>query len=68
VTEIGAHAFIGSDVALVAPVSVGDGAVVAAGSVITQDVEADALAIARGQQVQKPGRAAAMRAARKGRR
>jgi bifunctional UDP-N-acetylglucosamine pyrophosphorylase/glucosamine-1-phosphate N-acetyltransferase len=66
-TSIGAGVFIGSDVALVAPVSVGDGAIVAAGSVITQNVETDALAIARGQQVQKPGRAAAIRAARKGR-
>lgn len=67
-TTIGAHAFIGSDVALVAPVSVGDGAVVAAGSVITEDVAPDALALARGRQVQKPGRAAEMRAARKERR
>ena len=67
-TRIGADACIGSDVALVAPVSVGDGAIVAAGSVITEDVEADALALARGRQVQKPGRAAAIRAARKGRR
>jgi len=66
-TTIGAHAFIGSDVALVAPVSVGDGAVIAAGSVITEDVAPDALALARGRQVQKPGRAAVMRAARKGR-
>ena len=67
-TRIGADVFIGSDVALVAPVSVGDGAIVAAGSVITEDVEADALAVARGRQVQKPGRAAMMRAARKGQR
>jgi len=67
-TTIGARAFIGSDVALVAPVRVGDGAIVAAGSVITEDVEADALAIARGRQVQKSGRAAEMRAARKGKR
>ncbi len=57
-TTIGAHAFIGSDVALVAPVSVGDGAIVAAGSVITSDVAPDALALARGRQVQKPGWAA----------
>ena len=64
-TRIGADAFIGSDVTLVAPVSVGDGAFVAAGSVVTEDVEADALAVARGRQVQKPGRAAMMRAARK---
>ena len=62
-TTIGANAFIGSDVALVAPVSVGDGAIVAAGSVITENVEAGALALARGRQMQKPGRATAMRAA-----
>jgi bifunctional UDP-N-acetylglucosamine pyrophosphorylase/glucosamine-1-phosphate N-acetyltransferase len=67
-TTIGANAFIGSDVALVAPVTVGDGAVIAAGSVITEDVMPDALAIARGRQVQKPGRAADMRAAKKERR
>ena len=67
-TVIGAQAFIGSDVALVAPVTLGDGVIVAAGSVITDDVEKDALAIARGRQVVKPGRAAAMRGARKGRR
>jgi bifunctional UDP-N-acetylglucosamine pyrophosphorylase / glucosamine-1-phosphate N-acetyltransferase len=66
-TTIGARVFIGSDTALVAPVTVGDGAITAAGSVITEDVPADALAIARGRQVTKPGRAAAMRAARKGR-
>ena len=65
-TKIGARAFIGSDTALVAPVTVGDGAIVAAGSVITEDVPADALAIARGRQAVKPGRAAEMRAARKG--
>lgn len=55
-TEIGEGAFIGSDTALVAPVSVGARALVAAGSVITDDVPADALAIARGRQVTKPGR------------
>ena len=65
-TKIGAKAFIGSDVALVAPVNVGDGAIIGAGSVITEDVEADALALGRGGQVVKPGRAAAIRAARKG--
>ncbi len=54
-TEIGAGAFIGSDTALVAPVKVGAGAITAAGSVITEDVAADALAIARGQQSEKPG-------------
>ncbi|WP_158931847.1 bifunctional UDP-N-acetylglucosamine diphosphorylase/glucosamine-1-phosphate N-acetyltransferase GlmU [Acidisphaera sp. S103] len=62
-TTIGAHVFVGSDTALVAPVSVGDGAVIAAGSVITQDVDPDALVLARGRQVQKPGRAIEMRAA-----
>ena len=62
-TTIGARVFIGSDTALVAPVSVGDGAIVAAGSVITEDVAPDALALARGRQVQKPGRAIDMRAA-----
>ncbi|MCB4823029.1 bifunctional UDP-N-acetylglucosamine diphosphorylase/glucosamine-1-phosphate N-acetyltransferase GlmU [Roseicella aerolata] len=55
-TEIGAGAFIGSDTALVAPVRVGDRALVAAGSVITEDVPDDALAIARGRQATKPGR------------
>ncbi|HVW75638.1 MAG TPA: bifunctional UDP-N-acetylglucosamine diphosphorylase/glucosamine-1-phosphate N-acetyltransferase GlmU [Rhizomicrobium sp.] len=60
-TEIGAGAFIGSDTALVAPVKVGDGAITAAGSVITRDVAADALAIARGALTQKPGWAKAFR-------
>lgn len=55
-TEIGAGAFIGSDTALVAPVRIGDRALVAAGSVITEDVPDDALAIARGRQAVKPGR------------
>jgi bifunctional UDP-N-acetylglucosamine pyrophosphorylase/glucosamine-1-phosphate N-acetyltransferase len=49
-TEIGAGAFIGSNTALVAPVKVGERAIVAAGSVITGDVPADALAIERSQQ------------------
>jgi bifunctional UDP-N-acetylglucosamine pyrophosphorylase/glucosamine-1-phosphate N-acetyltransferase len=61
-TVIGANAFIGSNTALVAPVTVGDGAYVATGSVITADVPADALSIARARQVDKPGRAAALRA------
>ena len=46
-TEIGAGAFIGSNSALVAPVTIGAGAIVGAGSVMTKDVEADALAVAR---------------------
>jgi len=49
-TIIGAGAFIGSNTALVAPVTIGDGAVVGAGSVITEDVEADALAVERSEQ------------------
>jgi bifunctional UDP-N-acetylglucosamine pyrophosphorylase/glucosamine-1-phosphate N-acetyltransferase len=49
-TEIGAGAFIGSNTALVAPVTVGDGAIVGAGSVITADVEADSLAVERSVQ------------------
>lgn len=64
-TSIGARVFVGSDTALVAPVTVGDGAIIAAGSVITDDVEPDALVLARGRQVQKPGRAVDMRAAAK---
>jgi bifunctional UDP-N-acetylglucosamine pyrophosphorylase/glucosamine-1-phosphate N-acetyltransferase len=57
-TRIGARAFIGSGTELVAPVTVGRGAYVAAGSTITQDVAAGALAIARARQVEKPGWAA----------
>jgi bifunctional UDP-N-acetylglucosamine pyrophosphorylase/glucosamine-1-phosphate N-acetyltransferase len=55
-TEIGEGAFIGSDTALVAPVRVGAGAITAAGSVITEDVPEDALAIGRARQGVKPGR------------
>jgi bifunctional UDP-N-acetylglucosamine pyrophosphorylase/glucosamine-1-phosphate N-acetyltransferase len=54
-TEIGAGAFVGSNSALVAPVTVGAGAMVAAGSVITRDVPEGALALARGRQEVKPG-------------
>ncbi len=54
-TRIGKRAFIGSDTMLVAPVTVGDGALTASGSVITEDVPAEALAIARARQVTKPG-------------
>ena len=53
-TVIGDGVFIGSDSALVAPVAIGDGAYVGAGSVITDDVPADALAVGRGRQVNKP--------------
>ena len=62
-TTIGDRAFIGSDSTLVAPVTVGDGAYVAAGSCITQEVPADALALGRSRQANKPGWAAARRAA-----
>jgi bifunctional UDP-N-acetylglucosamine pyrophosphorylase / glucosamine-1-phosphate N-acetyltransferase len=65
-TCISAGAFIGSDTTLVAPLTVGEGAYVGAGSTITKDVPADALAIARGRQVVKPGWAARRRAARAG--
>jgi len=60
-TTIGDGVFIGSDTALVAPVRVGRGAYVAAGSTITENVPADALAIARGRQANKPGWADARR-------
>jgi bifunctional UDP-N-acetylglucosamine pyrophosphorylase/glucosamine-1-phosphate N-acetyltransferase len=54
-TTIGNKVFIGSDAALVAPVRIGDGAYVAAGSTITENVPDDALGIARGRQVNKQG-------------
>jgi bifunctional UDP-N-acetylglucosamine pyrophosphorylase/glucosamine-1-phosphate N-acetyltransferase len=54
-TTLGNNVFIGSDSQLVAPVTVGDGAFVAAGSTITQDVPKDALALSRAQQVTKEG-------------
>ncbi len=63
-TEIGAGVFVGSSAVLVAPVSLGDGAFVAAGSVVTRDVASDAMAFGRATQVDKPGRAASFRAAR----
>jgi bifunctional UDP-N-acetylglucosamine pyrophosphorylase/glucosamine-1-phosphate N-acetyltransferase len=62
-TNIGEGAFIGSNSALVAPVTIGAGAIVAAGSVITRDVPADALALARGAQQERPGWAARFKAA-----
>lgn len=61
-TEIGAGAFVGSNTALVAPVSIGARANIGAGSTITKDVAADALALARGAQTEKPGWAARFRA------
>ena len=64
-TTIGAGAFIGSDTTLVAPVTVGAGAFTGAGSTVTENVPEDALAIARGRQVIKPGWAAEFRAAQR---
>jgi bifunctional UDP-N-acetylglucosamine pyrophosphorylase/glucosamine-1-phosphate N-acetyltransferase len=60
-THIGEDAFIGSNTALVAPISVGRGAYTGSGSVITRPVAPDALALERGTQVEKPGWAAAFR-------
>ncbi|SOC04826.1 UDP-N-acetylglucosamine pyrophosphorylase /glucosamine-1-phosphate N-acetyltransferase [Rhodobacter sp. JA431] len=54
-TTIGANVFIGSDTMLVAPVTVGDGALTGSGSTITEDVPAGAVALARAKQVNKPG-------------
>ena len=63
-TEVGADAFIGSNSSLIAPVRVGDGAIVVAGSTVTDDVPDDAMAFGRARQVNKPGRATAFRAKR----
>ena len=63
-TRIGKNAFIGSDSTLVAPVSVGDGAYIGAGSCITKDVPEGSLAVARARQIVKEGWAAAQRARR----
>jgi bifunctional UDP-N-acetylglucosamine pyrophosphorylase/glucosamine-1-phosphate N-acetyltransferase len=60
-TEIGEDAFIGSNVNLIAPVKIGKGAYVVAGSTITHDVEANDVAIARERQVNKPGYANTLR-------
>ncbi len=60
-TVVGARAFIGSNSSLVAPVTIGDGAMTGSGSVITTDVAADSLALARAPQMQKESWAAAFR-------
>jgi bifunctional UDP-N-acetylglucosamine pyrophosphorylase/glucosamine-1-phosphate N-acetyltransferase len=60
-TEIGAGAFIGSNSSLVAPVKIGDGAYIGSGTVVTEDVGQDDLAISRTPQVNKKGRAAILR-------
>ena len=66
-TVIGDGAFIGSDTALVAPVTVGAGAYVGAGSTIAKDVAPDALAVVRAEQVEKPGWAEKFRTRKKAR-
>ena len=65
-TTVGQGAFIGSHSTLVAPVSVGDGAMTTAGSVVTEDVPADAMAFGRARQVNKAGRAQSFRQRVKG--
>lgn len=60
-TKIGKRAFIGSDTMLVAPVSIGNDALTASGSVITENVPDEALAIGRSKQVNKPGLATKLR-------
>jgi bifunctional UDP-N-acetylglucosamine pyrophosphorylase/glucosamine-1-phosphate N-acetyltransferase len=61
-TELGPNVFVGSNSALVAPVAVGAGAYIGAGSVITENVSADALALTRSSQEERPGWAAKFRA------
>ncbi|MCZ8099940.1 MAG: bifunctional UDP-N-acetylglucosamine diphosphorylase/glucosamine-1-phosphate N-acetyltransferase GlmU [Burkholderiales bacterium] len=63
-TVIGDNAFVGSNSALVAPVTIGAGAYVGSGSVVTKDVPADALAIARGRQMTREGWAVSFRASK----
>lgn len=60
-TEIGDHVFVGSNTALVAPVIIGEGALIGAGSTITAQVPAEALAIARGRQTVRKGAARVLR-------
>ena len=61
-TDIGEGAFIGSNTCLIAPVSIGDGAMIGAGSAISNDVEKDALALTRAPQEERHGWAARFRA------
>jgi bifunctional UDP-N-acetylglucosamine pyrophosphorylase/glucosamine-1-phosphate N-acetyltransferase len=60
-TTIGANVFVGSDSTLVAPLTIADGSYIAAGSTITEDVPADALALGRARQTTKPDWAKKMR-------
>ena len=64
-TTIGADVFVGSNSTLVAPLTIGDGAMITAGAVITENVPAEAMAFGRARQHTLSGRAAAFRAARK---
>ncbi|GAC1334563.1 MAG: bifunctional UDP-N-acetylglucosamine diphosphorylase/glucosamine-1-phosphate N-acetyltransferase GlmU [Beijerinckiaceae bacterium] len=64
-TEIGPNAFVGTNSSLVAPVKIGAGAYIGSGSVVTKDVAPDALALARGRQVEKRGWASAFRESRR---
>jgi bifunctional UDP-N-acetylglucosamine pyrophosphorylase/glucosamine-1-phosphate N-acetyltransferase len=64
-TRIGKDAFVGSDCTLVAPVTLGDGAYVGAGTCVTKDVPAGALAVGRVRQITKEGWAAARKARQK---
>ncbi|MEO0356680.1 MAG: bifunctional UDP-N-acetylglucosamine diphosphorylase/glucosamine-1-phosphate N-acetyltransferase GlmU [Pseudomonadota bacterium] len=61
-TTIGSDVFIGSNTMLVAPVTIGDQAMTGSGSVITEDVAAQALALGRAKQVSKPGFATRLKA------
>jgi bifunctional UDP-N-acetylglucosamine pyrophosphorylase/glucosamine-1-phosphate N-acetyltransferase len=65
-TDIGDNAFVGTNSSLVAPVKIGAGAYIGSGSVITDDVAPDALALGRGRQVEKPGWAKEFRDSRRG--
>ncbi|MFN3522664.1 MAG: bifunctional UDP-N-acetylglucosamine diphosphorylase/glucosamine-1-phosphate N-acetyltransferase GlmU [Phenylobacterium sp.] len=67
-THVGEGAFVGSNTALVAPVTIGAGAYTGSGSVITRDVAPDALALERSTQVEKPGWATRFRAMKQARR
>lgn len=60
-TKIGAKVFVGSDATLVAPLEIGDGSYIAAGSTVTEDVPPDALALGRARQTVKPEWAKKMR-------
>ena len=64
-TDIGAGAFIGSNTALVAPVTIGDGAIIGAGSVVTKDVAANSIAVARPDMKEVAGAAESFRARKK---